>query len=174
VIAAQSLVPAEQPAKAGGQARQRGGLAIHHVRIEIRRPPHRLAGVVDDEVESRPRREELAAEGLDARRVAQIEAEDLEPVLPVGKVGLAGVALRGVTREARGDDEMRARAQQLEPRLITNLDAAARQQRDTTAKVGQLGPFRKIERRACGTQLIVEVMNDRILLLADVAVLRFE
>ena len=67
-------------------------LAGHHVRVEVGRPPHRLAGVVDDEVEARPRRQQLAAERLDARRVAQVEAEDLEPIGPLVEVGLARVA----------------------------------------------------------------------------------
>ena len=67
---------------------------------------------------------------------------------------------------------MRARPQQLDPRLITNLDAAARQQRDAAAEIGQLRPLRKIELRAGRAELIVKVMNDGVLLLADVAVLQ--
>ena len=70
MIAAQSLVLAKQPANVGGHVLQRCVLAFHHVRVEVGRPPHRLAGVVDDEVETRPRVEQLAAEGLEARGVA--------------------------------------------------------------------------------------------------------
>ena len=47
---------------------------------------------------------EVAAERLDARRVAQVEAEDLEPVAPLVEVGLLRVAERGVAREPGGDD----------------------------------------------------------------------
>src|SRR3989442_1312425 len=120
----------------------------------------------------RPRVEQLAAEGFDARGVAQIEGEDLESVLPVGEVGLGRVALRAIARKARGDDQVRARPQQLDPRLIPDLDAAARQQRHTAAKIGQLGPFREIELRARRAELIVKVMNDGVLLLTDIAMLQ--
>ena len=82
---------------------------VHHVPVERGRAAHRLARVVDDEVEPAARGVEVAAERLDARRVAQVEAEDLEPVAPVVEVGLARVPQRGVAREAGGDDERRAR-----------------------------------------------------------------
>ena len=42
--------------------------------------------------------EQLAAERLDARRVAQVEAEDLEAVAPLGEVRL----LRVARAESRG------------------------------------------------------------------------
>jgi hypothetical protein len=57
------------------------------VRVELGRPAHGLAGVVDDEVEPLARREQVAAERLDARRVAQVEPEDLEPVAQSPKSG---------------------------------------------------------------------------------------
>ena len=47
---------------------------------------------------SRARGEEMRAEGLDTRRVPQIEAEDLEPVTPIREVGLGGVRVA----ESRG------------------------------------------------------------------------
>ena len=68
---------------------------------------------------------------------------------------------------------LRAAAQQLEARLVANLHAAARQQRHASAQVGQLRAFAEVEGRALRTELIVEVMNQRILLLADVTVLQF-
>ena len=73
---------------------------LHHVRVELRRPPHGLAGVVDDEVEPVARGEQVAAERLDARRVPQIEPEDLEPVAPVAEVGLLRVARGGSCAES--------------------------------------------------------------------------
>ncbi len=80
----------------------------------------------------------MLAERLDARRVAQVEAEDLEPVAPLLEVGLRGVAGRRVAREARRDDQLRAGAQQLDPRLVADLDAPAGEQRDAAAEVGGL------------------------------------
>ena len=79
------------------------------------------------------------AERLDARRVPQVEPEDLEPVAPVVEVRLARVPGRGVAREARRDDQLRARAQQLDPGLVADLHAPAGEQRDAAAQIGGLG-----------------------------------
>ena len=119
----------------------RRGLALQHVPVELGRPAHGLAGVVDDEVEPLPRREQVRAERLDARRVAQVEPEDLEPVAPDVEVGLARVPGRGVAREAGRDDQLRARAQQLDAGLVADLHAAAGEQRDAARQVGRLGPL---------------------------------
>ncbi len=73
-------------------------LDLHHVPVEVRRPAHGLAGVVDDEVEPVARLVQVPAERLDARRVPQVEAVDLEPLAPVVEVGLLrvpGAASRG-------------------------------------------------------------------------------
>ena len=56
--------------------------SVEHVAVELGRPADRLAGVVDDVVEPVVGREQVVAELLDARRVAQVEAVDLEPVAP--------------------------------------------------------------------------------------------
>ena len=88
VVAAQPLVLAEQAPYVRPACRATRRLALDHVAIELRRPPHGLAGVVDDEVEPLARRAQVLAERLDARRVAQIEPEDLEPVAPDVEVGL--------------------------------------------------------------------------------------
>ena len=114
-----------------------------------------------------------AAERLDARRVPQVEAEDLQPIAPTrAKSGSRGVARRRIARKARRDDEVRAGAQQLEPGLVADLHAPAGEQRDAAAQVGQLGALREVQLGARRAQLIVEVVDDRVVLLADVAVLR--
>ena len=153
---------------------QRRRLLRHHVRVEVGRTAHGLAGVVDDEVEPRPRGQQLAAERLDARRVTQVETEHLEAVAPLGEVGLLGVAAGGVAGEARGDDEVRAGAQQLQPGLVADLHAAAGEQRHASAQVGQLGALAEVELRARRAQLVVEMVDDGVLLLADVAVQRLD
>src|SRR5687767_783798 len=172
LIRPQSFVCAHQPPHVLGHLMQRRGLALHHVAIELGRTPHRLAGVVDDEVEARAGGQQLAAERLNARRVAQIEAEDLETIGPVREVRLARVTLRRIAREPGRDDQARTAAQQLQARLVANLDAPARQQRDAAAQVRDLRPLAKVELGALGTELIVEVVDDLVLLLADVTVLR--
>ena len=60
------------------------------------RPPHRLTGVVDDEVQPILCPEQLATKRFHARRVAQIEPEHGEAVAPRGEIGFLGVSRRGV------------------------------------------------------------------------------
>ena len=171
---AQSFVLAEQPAHVRGHRVRRRQLRVEHVPVEVGRPAHGLAGVVDDEVEPVPRREQVRAERLDARRVAQVEPEDLEPVAPVVEVRLARVPGRGVAREARRDDQLRAGAQQLDPRLVADLHAAAGEQRDAAAQVGGLGALAEVEVAARQAELVVERVQLDVVLLADVAVLRLD
>ena len=168
------LIGAQQPAGGLRHGVQRRGLAGHHVLVELGRPPHGLAGIVDDEVEPVPGCQQLPAERLDARRMAQVEPEDLEPVPPVGKIRFRGVADRGVPGEAGGDDQVGAGAQQLDAGLVADLDPAAGQQRHPAPQVGQLGALGEVERRAGRAHLVVEVVDGGVLLLADVAVLRLD
>jgi hypothetical protein len=51
MIPAQAFVSPEQSARVRRQIVQRPVLALHHVRVKVGRPPHRLAGVVDDEIQ---------------------------------------------------------------------------------------------------------------------------
>ena len=43
-------------------------------------------------------------------RVAQVEPEDLKPMAPLVEIGFPRIALRGIARKARGDDQLRARS----------------------------------------------------------------
>src|SRR6185436_7616484 len=95
--------------------------------------------------------------------------EDFEPVTPIAEIGLLCVARRGVAREPCRDDEVRAGAEELQAGLVADLDAPAREQRDTAPQVRELGARGEIEIRARGAELVVEVVNARVGLLADVA-----
>ncbi len=86
----------------------------------------------------------------------EVEAEDLEPVCPFAEIGFFRVARGGIAREPRRDDEMRAGAEQFQPCLIADLDAAACQQRDTSTEVGQLRARREVLVAAGRAELIVE------------------
>ena len=112
---------------------------------------------------------EVAAERFDARRVTQIEAEDLQAVAHSREVGLLRVTRRRVTRKARRDDQVRAAAQQLQTGLVADLHAAAGEQRDAAAQVRKLRARREVFVAAGWTELIVEVMDLRVGRLADVA-----
>ena len=119
-------------------------------------------------------RVQVRAERFDARRVAQVEPEDLEPVAPLVEVGLLRVAVRGIAREAGGDDQLRARPQQLDPRLVPDLHAPAGEQRDAARQVGGLRALGVVEVGARRAELVVERMDVAVELLADVAVLRLD
>jgi hypothetical protein len=101
--------------------------------------------------------------------MAQVEPEDLEPVCPLAEVRLLRIALRRVPGKARGHDEPRAAAQQLEAGLVADLHASAGQERHPAVEIGQLGALREVQLRAGRAQLVVEMVNVRVFLLADVA-----
>ncbi len=142
--------------------------------VELGRPAHGLAGVVDDEVEAIAGRVEVLAEGLDARRVPQVEPEDLEPISPDVEVGLLRVARRRVAREAGRHDQMGARTQQLDARLVADLHTAAGQEGHPAGEVGSLGALAEVELGALRAQLVVERVDLGVAPLADVAVLRLD
>src|SRR5687767_13313478 len=64
-------------------------------------------------------------------------------------------------------------AKKLDPCLVSDLHAAAGQQRDPPAQVSKLCPLREVELGACRTETVVEAVNREVILLADVAVPRF-
>ena len=156
VVAANPRRRPEQPLHLGGEGELGRALELEHVAVELGRPADGLAGVVDDVVEPVVGREQVVAELLDARRVAQIEAVDLEPVLPVGEIGLLRVAGGRVAREPRRHDQVGAGAEQLDPGLVADLHAAARQHRDAALEVGGLGALGEVELGARRAELVVE------------------
>ena len=110
------------------------------------------------------------AERLDARRVPQVEAEDLQPVAPLLEVRLPRVAGGGVAREAGGDDQGGSRAEQLDPGLVADLHPSAREERHPAGEVRRLRALHEVEVSARRAELVVEVVHLRELRLADVAV----
>jgi len=151
-----------------------GGFSRDHVAVEGGWTPHRLAGVVDDEVEPLPTVGEVSTERIDTRGVAQVEAEHLEVVAPVGEVRFARVPARAVAGKPSGDDQLRPGAQQLDPRLITDLDATAGEERYAAAKVSDFASLGEVEVAASVAELVVERVHLNEVLFADVTVLRLD
>jgi hypothetical protein len=96
---------------------------------------HRLAGVVDDKIQALAAFHQVPAERFHARRVAQIEAENFQTMTPLLEIRLARITRRRVAGEARGDDQARARAQELDAGLVSDLHTTAGQQCDAPAQV---------------------------------------
>ena len=63
-------------------------------------------------------------------------------------------------------------AQELDACLVTNLDAASREQRHAALQIGRFRALAIIQLRAGRAELIVKMMNLRVVLFADVTVLR--
>ena len=146
------------------------GLAFHHVLIKLRRSPHRLARI-DDEIQPVACGQQLPAEGFDAWRVPQVEAEDSSRLLQSSNP-VRGNSARRNPGKSCGDNERRTCAQKFDAGLIADLDAASGQQRHSATQVGGFSSLHEVEFGTRRAKLIVKVMNRRIRLLADVAVLR--
>ncbi len=110
------------------------------------------------------------AERLDAGGVAKIEAVYFEAICPLAEVGLPRIPRGGVSGKPRRDDEMGARPQQFESGLIADFDPASGEQGHAAAQVRELGALREVQSGAARAHLIVEVVNLRVLLFANVTV----
>src|SRR5258708_6063494 len=172
MIRVRTLVPAEESLHVRGHRAQRRRFRLTHVLVEVGRPPDGLTRVVDDEVQPLFRRQQLPAERLDARRVAKIEAVDLESVGPLAEIMLASIAGRRIAWKARGDDETCASTKKLDPGLIPDFHAAAGEQCNAATQVRELGALREILVGAGGAKPVVEMMDRREFLLAHVALPR--
>ena len=140
--------------------------------IVLGRPSHRLASVVDDDVEAAHEARECIAECLEALEIAQIGPDNVQPVLPAWVVLLRGEASHRVDWEARGRNHLAAAAQQLESDAETNFDARAGDEGDTPIQVAFLGAFDPVELRTPHAQLCVEGVQLPVRPLADVAAAR--
>ena len=65
-----------------------------------------------------------------------------------------------------------AAPQQLQAGLMADFDASAGHERHPAPEIGQLAALREIQLRARRAQLVIEMMNGRVFLLADIAGLR--
>src|SRR5262245_34009077 len=114
----------------------------------------------------------MRAQTLDARRVTQIEAVDLEPAGELGELRQLRVAPRRVGRKARRHDHARAATQELLHDLVPDLDAPAGDERDAAAEIAELRALPEVELRARSTHRVVEGVHARVGRLAHVAVAR--
>mmetsp|Transcript_15353 Transcript_15353/g.63770 ORF Transcript_15353/g.63770 Transcript_15353/m.63770 type:complete len:281 (+) Transcript_15353:1064-1906(+) len=129
------------------------------MRVECGRPPHRLAGVVDDDVESRQVRVQPGTERLERHHISQIEPMQVQAMSKLSEVRLLCIPPRRVRGEAGGRDEGGTRAKQLQPRLVANLDARARQKRHAPRQIGGSVAHAIVERRTWRAQLRIEVVQ---------------
>ena len=170
----QRLVRADEPPHRRRLGLERALLAVQQVRVKAGRPPHGLRGVVREDVEPPEPRFQVAREQLDARRVAQVEAVELEALAPLREVGLGGVAARGVAGKARGGDHAGARAEHLQRGLVTDLQTRAGDDRDAPVEPRGLRALLPVERGARRAHRVVEEVHAAERDFADVAIARLE
>ena len=135
--------------------------------------PHRLTGVADDHIQPVQFSKEMIAKELDARRVAQVQSKDLQPVLPVGEVFFSGVSRGGISREAGGYDDLCACSEQENGSLVTDLDPGTRDECRASPEVGALRPLFVVQISTGCAHLIIEMMQPSIAGLTDVAMALF-
>ena len=112
---------------------------------------------------------EPVAEVLDAGGVAQVDAVDQEPVAPGLEVRLAGVAGRGVVREAGAGHHGAAGAQQQDGRLVADLHPGPGDQGHAAPQVRRGPPPGLVLVAAGRAELVVEAVDAAVLPLAHVA-----
>ena len=76
----QGIVPCDDLANGGGQGLHWLSFCFNKMRIEIRRTADRLAGVVEQKVQSRISRVDVRGERLDTGRMAQMKAIDMQTI----------------------------------------------------------------------------------------------
>ena len=147
---------------------RRGALRLDECRVRARGAAHRLRGVVDQNVQRTLRRHGVR-ERDDLSGVTQVDAHDAQSVQPVGAVAHRGEAAHGVVGKAGGDCRVGAVAEQSQRDIHTDLGAAAREQRAPAGEVGTGLALGAAERGALRTQLVVKRVDNRVVVLADVA-----
>ena len=136
------------------------GLGGDQRRIGTRGAPYRLRRVVDQDVQRA-----VLGHGVGERdhlgRVAQVDADDPQPVQPVGAVRHGGEAADRVGREPGGDGGVRAVPEQPQRDVHADLGAAAGQQRPPAGEVGAGVAAGAVDRGAVRAQLVVERVDLR-------------
>ena len=142
-------------------------------RVRPGRAAHRLGGVVDQDVEGALRGDRVG-EGDHLGGIAKVDPDDAQTVQPVARIGQRREPSHGIPREPGGDGQVGSVAQQTESDVHPDLRAAAGEQRALAGEVGASGALGVAERCAVGTELVVERVDERVVLLADVAGARLE
>src|SRR5690606_13768040 len=139
----------------GGEGGVCGRLALDEPGIRPGGAAHGLGGVVDEDVQ-RAAGGDLVGQRHHLGGVAQVHADHVHAVGPLGVVVHRGEPARGVAGEAGGDGDVGAGAQQHEGDVHADLRAAAGEQGPPAGQIHLRIPPGPVERRTPGTQLVVE------------------
>ena len=146
---------------------ERREFGIHQRLVRARGAPHGLRRIVDEDVE-RAARGDVFGQSQDLRRVAQVDPDDLEPVQPVGGVRKAREPADGVAGKTRRDRGVGTVAEQAQRDVHADLRAAPGEQRPLAGEVGARFALAVAHRRAVRAELVVERVDQRVRLLADI------
>ena len=147
---------------------QRVALGFDQMPVGVRGAPHGLRRVVDQDVQ-RPLGGHPVRQRDHLGRVAQVDADNAQPVQPVGRVLKGREPAGGVPGETGGDGGVRAIAQQPQGDMHADLGPPAGEQRAFAVQVGPgLAAFAP-GRGAVRAQVVVEGVHGGVALLADIA-----
>lgn len=148
---------------------QPGALPTGQQRVRLGGSPHRLRGVVDQDVEGLTLLPQLLADPQYLTRITEVHRQHRQPVQPLRAARFDAEATHGVVREAAGDQEFGAVAQHHQGQLEADLDPASGEQRATAAQVGGERTPGGVVRGAVRAQPVVEGVDLSIGRLADIA-----
>ena len=146
----------------------RSAIGFDQRRVRTGRSPHRLRGVVDQDVQ-RPLCGDLVGQGHHLGRVTKIDADHPQPIQPVGTVVHRREAAHGVIGESGGDGGVRTVAQQPERDVHTDLRPPTGEQGGAAGEVGPGIAFGPVQSGAVRAELVVERVDHDVMVLADVA-----
>ena len=149
------------------------GLGVGEI---VGRPPDRLGGVVDEDIEAGSTGQQAIGERHDRRQGPEVERFDPQPAGPGVEVRLPGVPGGGVPGETGRDEHLGPVPQQLQGGLIADLDPPAGDDRPTAGQLRPLPALLRVEPCAGRTEQVVVVVDLTISAVADVtaAGLRFQ
>merc|ERR1712146_693440 len=114
--------------------------------VITRRAANRLARIVHNDVERIILLRQEIGELLDLRRKSQVNGQNRQIGPPLLEVWLRRIPRGAVPGEARGEDHLRAGAEELQSDLETDLDATARDERAASHQIDRLEALAPIQR----------------------------
>ncbi len=152
---------------------QRCGFGIRERRVRAGGAAYRLRGVVDEDVE-RASLDHRVGEADDLGGIAQVDADDSQAMQPIPRIGKRRETAHGIARESRRDGRVRAIPEQAKRDVHSDLGSTPGEQRAPATEIGAGITPGVVLGGAVWAELVVERVDLRVVLLADVAGTRLD